>query len=54
MCAERFLVVCEKDVKYFLNKKKGERKENTDCHKDFQRIFRNSSKCGILHWAQLF
>ena len=54
MCAERFLVVCEKYVKYFLNKKKGERKENTDCYKDFQRIFRNSSKCGILHWAQLF
>ena len=51
MCAERFLVVCEKYVKYFLNKKKGERKENTDCYKDFQRIFRNSSKCGILHWA---
>ena len=54
MCAEWFLVVCEKYVKYFLNKKKGERKENTDCYKDSQRIFRNFSKCGILHWAQLF
>ena len=54
MWAAWFLVVCEKYVKYFLNKKKGERKENTDCYKNFQRIFRNSSKYGILHWAQLF
>ena len=54
MCAEWFLVVCEKYVEYFLNKTKGERNENTDCYKYFQRIFRNSSKCGILHWAQLF
>ena len=42
--------ICEVHSK----QKNGERKENTDCYKNFQRIFRNSSKCGILHWAQLF
>ena len=38
MCAEWFLVVCEKYMKYFLNQKKGERKENTDCYKNFREL----------------
>ena len=29
MCAEWFLVVCEKYVKYFLNKKKSEKEKKT-------------------------